>query len=485
MATDRLNRVFGPLPPGLAALAAAVLGLPFAGTAAAAEFEAYGELQTTYTDNVTLAGRGAEEADLVLEVNPGFSLRTTNDGSVVGGIDYRMQNLFYARDSGRNQTFHQMGGTGGFELVPQRFRIDTNARYAQTISDPSRPIPLSNVADTDNLVDFWSLYATPEWRQPIAGDTTIVLSHQAGVVEYDIDPTAANNIDDFTSNWTRFRIGNDDLAEGFQWTVDYEDRRYDYENFRPFRYERAGLDVLIPLRQRVALLLSGGVETDVLVDQSAGGLDADYWLAGFAFGLNQGGRFEIRTGERYFGRTYLLFWEQNVRRFTANVTYSEDPTTISFEQMVLTQGLPGGAPEGPGRDIRPLTADVYLNKYLSARLAWIGNNNRITLTGTNTDREYQAAENDEDGEKDVILEWEHDIGTRTRLVTQAYFARLRFRNTQVEDDLTQYVLGLYRDVGASTVASLRLRYEQRKSDGVDAAFDYVENAVIAAVVRRF
>ena len=149
-------------------------GVACVGTAGAQglEFTPIIELTTTYSDNINLQpdipGMFAED-EFVTQVNPAFTLQR-EEGRITTDVEYRMQNLFFARDSDRNTTFHQLSGVADAELVSERLFLGVDTTFVQSIIDATATIPSSNVADTENIGDVWavSIGPTGEW----AGDKT-------------------------------------------------------------------------------------------------------------------------------------------------------------------------------------------------------------------------------------------------------------------------------------------------------------------------
>ncbi|KFI22352.1 exosortase, partial [Nitrosococcus oceani] len=89
-----------------------------------------------YTDNVTLAPRGEEQSDFITQVVPGFFLRGAGSRLQLGA-NYRMQNLFFAKDGDRNRTFHRLLGLARVELFKNHLFFNLRANVFQALISPT------------------------------------------------------------------------------------------------------------------------------------------------------------------------------------------------------------------------------------------------------------------------------------------------------------------------------------------------------------
>ena len=441
-------------------------------------------LAGTYTDNVALAPEGLEEEDFVTEIRPAISFEAEGT-RFEADIDYQFQYFSFAEDSDRDTSYHNFAGTTTTQIAPDRFWFDLNGAYGQTLVDPTEPIPVSNVLVSDNLTDFWSLDAAPTFRQPLGDRTRLLLAYAYGIVRYpEFDLSIGNNVDSVDRQRYAIELGSEDEDEGrFGWQLGARRVQADYEDFDRFRQDEAGADLRIALSREIALVGRGGYESDVEEDPRGGGLDEDYWEAGFQWEPSGRNRLEARAGQRYYGNTYFFQWDMNGARFDANVLYQEAPTTLAIEQLNPNRVLVRTG-SNPGFDIVALTNDVYINKEGTAVLSWGLSRSELVLTARDVRREYINTD-DEDHESGAGLAWYWRLGPRTQLTGGVYGGRVEFRGTDVTDKLRQATLGIARRLGARTLIDLTLRYDERRSNAVQEGNEYTEQAAVLTFTRVF
>jgi hypothetical protein len=437
----------------------------------------------TYTDNLALAPEGLEESDFVTELRPSFSLEGESQ-RFEADIDYQFQYVWFAESDDSDQSYHNLEAVTSAQIVPDRLRFDLNGAYGQTLIDPTAPIPVSNVLVSNNLTDFWSADAAPSFRLPIGNRHALWLDYAYGIVRYpDFDLSAGNNVDSVDRQDYGAGVGTNDDEGGFRWLAEARSVDADYEDFDQFKYDIVTAEVGIPLSRQFMIVGRGGAESDVLEDPRGGGLDEDFWEAGFRWEPSGRNRIEARIGERFFGDTYFFQWNMEGARLDANVNYQEMPTTLSIEQLNPDRVLVRTG-DNPGFDVVGLTNDVYINKEGTAELSWGLARSELVLTARDVRREYVNT-SDEDRESGAALAWYWRLGARTQINAGFYVGRIEFRGTDVVDRLKQGSLGIARRLGERTLLDLSLRYDERRSDAVQETNEYTEQAVVLMFTRVF
>lgn len=455
------------------------------GVAQAASWEFAPQLTVgaTYTDNVELAPEGLDESEFVTEIRPSLVLRR-DGGRFDAELGYQLQHFMFSRDSDRNESYHNLTLSSSSELLTERFYLDVNGGYGQAIVDPERPIPVSNVLLSGNLTDYWSADFNPYWVQRIGARTQLRVDYNWGVVRYpDFDLSAGNNLDSFDRQAVGVRLESQRNEPGLQWSLEYRAQRADYEDFDTFKYDTAAAMLGVPVSRQLALVGRFGMESEVQDDPRRGGLDAEFWEAGFRWEPSARNRLEARVGDRFFGDTYYFSWEMQGSRLNTSVSYNEAPTTFSLEQLNPTRILIRDGPT-PVYDIIALTSDVYVNRELVADAVWTAPRSEILLRARDVRREYITTPGD-DRESGIGLGWYWRLGPRTQLSTMVYGGRIEFRNTTVRDELTQVALGVSRLLGPRTLLDLSFRYDQRRSNTQQRSNEYTERAVVLTFTRSF
>jgi len=104
------------------------------------------------SDNISLASKGNESSDVVVQLKPTVSLISKSKRSTVK-LDYALQDLSYARNTDSNSIFHQLNATGDAEFIPETFSISTNISRTQYASSPAGRSSFGNfnIADRHNV----------------------------------------------------------------------------------------------------------------------------------------------------------------------------------------------------------------------------------------------------------------------------------------------------------------------------------------------
>jgi len=167
------------------------------------------------TDNVNLDAEG-EQADLITEISPGFSLHGEG-GRLRADIDYQMQNLIFLKASDATGTNHQLNADATAELAKDLFFIDARSTAGQQIVNVNQTISNNNINSIDNRTDFITYDISPFLRSHFGGYADGVFRYTYGQAFYDDD-----RISDTTE--TSFDVG---LVSGnkfreLSWTADYD-----------------------------------------------------------------------------------------------------------------------------------------------------------------------------------------------------------------------------------------------------------------------
>jgi len=152
----------------------------------------------TYTDNVSL-GTSNPQSDWVTQINPGVSVAKTGKRLKINAI-YTLQNLFYANDNSRDNTYHQLSANGNAELLEQALFVDATASIRQQATSLLSPTGTNNINTGTNLTNVRTLSLSPylEHRFGAFAKATVRYSHdetrtgQAGLSNSSADRVTGN-----------------------------------------------------------------------------------------------------------------------------------------------------------------------------------------------------------------------------------------------------------------------------------------------------
>lgn len=508
---------------------AVIAGLLFlfsqAGFAQAAgwDFTPYITLGEIYTDNVTLAPAGEEQDEFITLVNPGFVLGR-EAGRVRAKIAYQMQNLFYAKESDFNETHHQLDAIGVAEIVREHFYVDATSSISQQVINAEEASGLSNVSVTDNRADVFTASVSPYLRQKFGSTMAALARYRYGIVDYD-EGDVGELTEDATVNGGLLALGSQPSERRLAWLGAYSRERVESEDADATdTFEQAGLRLDYRLTRAIGLVALGGYE-DNEFERTAVTLDPEgtFWEAGLRLEPSTRDLIELRYGERFFGNTYFFSWDHYGRRFATRAAYSEDVTTVAQSLLggsddFLNYGILNPSPDidltdagdSPindstvidpntgvpidGTAIDPvtgaplgglsLTSEVFVAKRLDASVAFSMAKTDTRINVFQEDREFEGIALSEDERvRGVETAFEWHFAPRTDFIAGVDYAREDFGDDDQNADLTHFSLGLQHVFGLQTFGRLEGLRTERTSDGnLD---EYVENAVIASITRRF
>ncbi|MBK1686121.1 TIGR03016 family PEP-CTERM system-associated outer membrane protein [Rubrivivax gelatinosus] len=125
------------------------------------------DLQQTLTDNGRLSDDD-RKSEAITEIRPGIRA-SGRSGRVEGSLDYRLDLVQYARESGRSTYHHQLNADGAAELVPRHVFLDASASVSQqSISAFGQQSSASGV-DNDNRTDVATVSVSPSARALLGG----------------------------------------------------------------------------------------------------------------------------------------------------------------------------------------------------------------------------------------------------------------------------------------------------------------------------
>ncbi len=288
----------------------------------------------TYTDNVTLAPAAAEE-EYITQINPGFNL--IMDGSRFdANVDYNMQNLIYAKNSNRNQTFHQFSGTSTTQLVRQALFFDLNASRFQQVSDPTQPTNNNNLSITSTQQDVTSASASPYWRQTFGQNLSTDVRYTHSIVKFD-DPI----LDDSKRNAVDARFSTPSSRNGTTWAVNYNKSKTDFEFSRDAEFERYSADLGYRFSQRTHIYGQYGDEENNYASLNNSSTSGTFWNIGFNWQPAAQDRFALTYGERFFGKTTNFSWVHTGAYLRLNASYLDElATTNDTVNQTTTTGIP-------------------------------------------------------------------------------------------------------------------------------------------------
>ena len=144
--------------------AAAVVGLMLPTWSVAADwtFRPRVEVRETYTDNLRLAPKGAEESDFVTEVEPGISIQAQG-ARLKLQADYAFQYRLYARNWSENGHNHALSSDALLDAWNRELFLQASASIRQQNISPLGRQTFNNVNVTGNRTEVRQASVSPFW----------------------------------------------------------------------------------------------------------------------------------------------------------------------------------------------------------------------------------------------------------------------------------------------------------------------------------
>ncbi len=218
---------------------------------------------TTYSDNINLAPADQAEEDIVLQVDPGVSVRKRG-GRLDLRLDYTAQGLLYANNGDANKINNQLQAFGTAELLQKNLFLDAYGSISQVPVNSSgrtdagnlgstggmpsslsffngldlglpgakelfNPIGIfSDIALTDNQATANRFGISPYWRQNLDGWADVLLRYRYDDIFYDqedgVNDQQADqqvNISDSQINTVNFNLTSGRQFSKLSWSLDY------------------------------------------------------------------------------------------------------------------------------------------------------------------------------------------------------------------------------------------------------------------------
>lgn len=486
----------------------------------------------TYTDNVRLGSFGgvtgassasASGGDFITQVNPGLSM--TGLGPRFNfGLNYMMNNLFYAENASFTRTRHQLATSGTAELIKDLFFVDGQASMTQQNLSLTGPQSLDNVNVTGNRADVRTYSISPYLRHRFSDFASTELRYNYNKVTSDafaLFNTQGTGYSLALNSGTSFRT--------FGWGFNYSNQAVDYlRTNRHVEFERYIGTLRYRVTRQLGLIATGGYEKNTFIS-IRGSPSSPTWTVGFAWEPTERTNIEVSGGQRFFGDTYSGKATHRTRLTVWEANYDQSITTFNQQAQAGSMFSMGGAlsqllaAQNPnvGQDTIQQNAGTILgqgasgafanpNNFLSNRLflqkrfqasvAMNGTRNTLVFRLFNMTRQAYSPESVDVGLVDTadlsLLNhtrqsgatglWSYRISRLTTANINLGYTRFSYLGAGRQDDMMLFSTGIMRqlpEIMPNLVGTLQVRHNMRTSTLAGA--NYHENAGIATLSMSF
>ena len=471
-------------------------------------------LRESWTDNIALQNRDAQQSEWVTELTPGISI-AANGARLKGNLDYALTGLFHARDSQRNDHQNALNAFGQFEAVEKFFFIEARAQVSQQLVSAFGARPASNTSDTQNRTETRVFSLTPYIKGRIASAAAYDLRLDEAIFRSNDSQVSDSNI----RTWTGKVESTSDLAR-FGWSADFKDQRYDVKEGLDTETRLARGSLIYHLDRSLRIFVRGERESNNYF-----GEDRSETIHGAGIDWNPSERTQLsaENDKRFFGRSYRYSLRHRMPLSAWNLVMSKESTNAvnqlrrgsestpfqrlfdllateiadpvrRAEQARQTLLAAGISPDASSESAL-LANQVFVDKRIEGSVALLGARNTVTLSAFRSERKPVSplgSTGDDFATASLVKEngaainWSSALSPLSSLAAGVVWSRNTGSGstTDLETDQLAFNVQLSTKLSPKTGGAVGYRYVRFRSDG-GATDDYRENALFASIEHRF
>jgi len=472
-------------------------------------------LAEVYSDNIRLSVGDDEEQESITTITPGLSVRGQG-ARLKLGLDYSMQNIFYARNSDQNRTSHRLQANEQSELIKDLFYFDSSASISQQLTNPVDSFSQDNLSLSGQRDDVVTLQVEPYFKRTLGSYATAELRYLHGWVDYD-----ATGVSDAESSTASAYLANGREAANWNWRLGYRQQK-DIRDTGPDS-ERRSSDGMIRYRMIDTLSLvgyAGREENDIQTSRSSA--DGTYWSAGFIWTPGPKFSFEATAGDNYdqarlnwnpssrtsvnigysdrdVGLNTAVSWSGQIshrtRRSTWAFDYSEavtstlllalksqTPVVLADDQGEVLFG-PDGVPIIAFVNEFELTDEEFLRARAQGAVSYRTGKSNVSLMAYNELRTYELSGNELASEGGNVS-WRWQFASRTSSIISVHGQRFDVLNSTDRRQSLTSKASLARTLNSRMNARVELSHYEADT-GNSSSDNIVENRISAYLNMSF
>ena len=467
-------------------------------------------LTETYTDNVRLLTDGKNESANITQISPGINI-TANGQRLKFQANYVLQNSYYSGVTSESKTNHLLHSNAFLAFVENLFFVDGNANITQQNLTPFGQVSDNNLNLSNNKVEVKTYNVSPYFRHNFDNKVT-------GELRYSYDSvissatTQSKSSPNSTSDNVRFNLASGSAFKSINWGANYNVQNIHFERQAPLETEMLILNFGVNITPLFKATATAGHEKNsyVSIGEKPPG---NFGTVGFAWTPSQRTNLVFNAGQRFFGKTFGLTFNQRARMSVWSLGYNEDVTTTrgqfllpatndtsaflnqlwqttisdaaTRQQRVDNFIRDAGLPASLAQPINTFTNQVFLQRGLQGSIGLTGVQNTIVFNLFNNIREPLST-----GGLDAVLNpsllrkikqtgvnglWNLQFSPRTNASFNAGYSKAETLETTLADNTKTLRASISRQLQQKLKASVEVRRLQRKSTIM--AGNYKENAI--------
>lgn len=485
----------------------------------------------TYTDNIALAPGDQATPGFITQLTPGVSIKDIGSQLKLN-IDYSLLDMIYNNYGWEHTYYNQLNATGDLELIKKTFFIDASSSISQQPLSLFGPVSANGANLTGNVANVRTETISPtlvhnfdeEFIAQAKLTRTAMNFSEAGPAAYGIigtPPPGYNSNFAFSgsSNIADLYVANGAEFTNFLWKLDYNNNQSTYPGFPTTTVSLLTTDLGYLITPEFKLTSQVGYENDnfVYIGPRPQGL---FWNVGYGWSPSQRTRLEMSTGERFYGRTYLLNLSHRMHHVMIQAGYNQSvmtsmmqqniPPATALDQLLLNQItdpvqrqqtvqqiLSALGPQASLFGMNAITNEIFLSKSFQSSIGVTTPRNTVLLTAFNT----QMIPLQQPGGSSLnnpllqlqnylafgaftsvgaTLTWANQL---TPVITATFsdtYSRFSMANLAGQETNNFLLMGLSDKLTEKVTSSLTYRH-QYMNGGMVGGYNFVENALIAGL----
>lgn len=468
--------------------------------------------QETWTDNVALQPADQARSELVTEISPGIRIDGEGDRLKLN-FDYRLNQLLYARDSGRNNTQNFLSARGTLEAIEDRFFIEARGSISQQSISAFGTRSASSANIDANRTETQTWQVSPYLRGRFGGYAEYLLRYN-----YTASSADSSQVADTAQSEVIASIRGDNQGP-VGWSLDANAATNDYNQGRETDSRRVQGTLSYQFDPQIRGLITAGRESNDFVSverqsKTTYGVGADWAPTPRTqiSGLKERRFFGNGHSFTFRHRTPLSSWSFRDSKdvsalpnqliaatgrsaefelfFDALGSQISDPVLRAQVVEGLLQQL--GLPTTALLPVGFLTSRVFVDRRREASVALIGSRNTVTLTAFTSDRQALGAGAGTVDDfslganvrlRGVSADWGHKLSPLSTISLRGGWEENR-GSAGLATEQQSLRLQFSTSVGPRTFGALSARHVRFDSDqGFTGS--YRENALTASVSVQF
>lgn len=478
------------------------------------------QVRETYTDNLRLAPKGAEESDFVTEVEPGISIRARG-ARLQLQADYAFQYRIYADHGSANGHNHMLRSNALLDVWDRRLFVQASAQIAQQNLSPLGGQSQSNINLTNNRVDVRQTSISPFWTSRLSTWANVEARYTWTRMEQSGEASSLDN----ETKAVNLNLSSGPAFSVLGWNAAYS--RQDIEStggeFDDRKLETVSGTARYLLFPTFALLATLGYD-DNTYGTTRGRTSGRFWKAGADWAPSTRTHATGTFGRSYFGNTYSLAADHRTRLTTWSINYNEEiiatpsrfeataafDTAATLDRLLISrvpdpierqgavQGLIDslGLPRNIGGSVDFLSNEVSLSKRLTGAFGLRGARGTVLVSVFRDDRSSEnegsttsALGTDPFRITNDVLQTGYSavaiwrFSQRTAGSISHSWSRNDFNDINREDTINTFRIGVTHQLQPKLHGGIDFRLTDR--DSTDPSQSYRENAIIGTLVFMF